>query len=101
MTGQEISPFEGLTGATRLGLARAAIRTRESGTTLSAWRLAARAVEGEGAIVQVEIPGRGTCSTCYRGEGIFLGWPQPRLAAAYRRLLPAASDPEPDPGQLG
>ena len=69
------------------------IRMRESGITLSAWRLAITCDEGTGAIVLVETPGGGSL---FRGEGLFLGWSQERLEAAYRRLLPGGGDPEPD-----
>ena len=49
-------------------------------------------------IFLVETPGGGSL---FRGDGVCLGWPQGRLEAAYRRLLPGGSDPEPDPGQAG
>jgi hypothetical protein len=39
--------------------------------------------------------------TFYRGEGVFLGWDQDRLAAAYRALLPEPAAPEPESPQLG
>ena len=37
----------------------------------------------------------------YRGEGVFLGWPQERLEAAYRALLPPSEGPGDDHLQLG
>ena len=36
-----------------------------------------------------------------RGEGLFLGWDQARLAATYAELLPKGGRSEPDPGQFG
>jgi hypothetical protein len=90
--------FEGLERAAGPALTRIQIRTRENAATVSAWRLAVGSAEGEGAILQLEIPGRGTH---YRGEGVCLGWPQSKLALAYVRLRPQAGAPDPDPGQLG
>lgn len=97
-TETEPDPLEGLTDAAGAGLTRVAIRTRESGSTLSAWRLSVSTMQGEGAIVLVETPGGGAL---FRGEGVCLGWPQRRLEAAYQRLSPAGGGPEPDAGQLG
>lgn len=94
----EIDPLEGLTDVAAGALERVAIRTRESGLTLAAWRLAASSAQGEGTIFLVETPGGGAL---FRGDGVFLGWPQPRLEAAYRRLQPGGGEPEPDAGQLG
>jgi hypothetical protein len=81
----------------RARLERIAIRTRESGVTLAAWRLGISPDRGAGAITLVEIGS----SSVYRGDGAFLGWSQARLEAEYRRLLPQGSGPEPDPGQFG
>lgn len=78
-------------------LDRVPIRTRESPTTRSAWRLRTATPAGEGAIVRVD----GEREPLFRGEGAFLGWPQDRLAAEYARLLPKERDPAPDPGQFG
>ena len=94
----EPDPLEGLSDATGATLDRVAIRTRESGLTFSAWRLGVSWAQGEGVIFLVETPGGGTL---YRGDGVCLGWPQQRLEAAYRLLLPGGSDPEPDAGQAG
>jgi len=76
-------------------LERVAIRTRESGTTLAAWKLAPEGFAG--AITLVEIAGR----SIYRGEGSFLGANQAALEAEYRRLLPKPPDPMPDSVQFG
>ena len=94
----EVDPLEGLTGVTGGALERIAIRMRESGVTLSAWRLGVSTAEGQGAIFLVETPGGGTL---FRGDGVCLGWPQQRLESAYRLLLPGTVDAEPDAGQLG
>lgn len=81
-----------------MGLERFRIHTRESGATLSAWRLAVSTDDGEGSIFLVEIsPDR----VIYRGEGVFLGWPQGRLEAAYGALLPRPNEPDFDFQQLG
>ena len=88
----------GLTDVIAEPLERHAIRTREGASTLSAWRLAATSAQGWGAIVHVEItPGLST----FRGEGVFLGWNQERLAAAYRALLPEPAGADPETLQLG
>lgn len=94
----EPDPLEGLSDAAGATLDRVAIRTRENTLTFSAWRLGVSSAQGEGVIFLVETPGGGTL---YRGDGVCLGWPQQRLEAAYRLLLPGGSDPEPDPGQAG
>ncbi len=75
----------GLTNPKTLGLERFLIRLREGATTQSAWRLSVTCDEGQGAIIAVEIPPE---VVFYRGDGIFLGWTQDRMAAAYQALLP-------------
>ena len=84
--------------AARLGLERVLIRMRENAITSSAWRLALRTADGEGTISRIDAP---SGATLYRGDGIFLGWPQAELGAEYARWLPAPSSPEPDAGQFG
>jgi hypothetical protein len=96
--GSEPDPLEGFTEVACAALERIAIRTRESGLTLSAWRLGVSTAQGEGVILLVETPGGGAL---FRGDGVCLGWPQQRLEAVYRRLLPDGGDPEPNVGQLG
>ena len=97
--GTEPAPaLEGLSGVRFVSLERVPIRMRESGATLSAWRLAAAADRGEGAIVAVE----GAEAGHWRGEGVFLGWSAEKLAAAYAALLPAKDDEPPfELNQLG
>jgi hypothetical protein len=95
---RESDLLAGLTDVVSLGLARCAIRTRESRATLSAWRLTISSTESAGTIDLVET---GEGNAFYRGAGVFLGWPQAGLASAYRRLRPEGTGPEPDPGQFG
>jgi hypothetical protein len=76
---------------------RVAIRLRESSVTLSAWRMAATAPEGAGALVRVETPG----GSLFRGEGWFLGWTQEALSAAWAELLPPSESDALDLPQLG
>jgi len=95
---KEPSPLDGLTNPRAIALERFPICTRESSATLSAWRLAISTDDGDGAIYLVEIsPDR----SLFRGEGIFLGWPQQRLEPVYRELLPTDEEPPLEPPQLG
>ena len=87
MPDERPEPVPGLTRARAASLERFPVRTRESSVTLSAWRLSVEFAEGPGAIVLAEVsPEEGV----FRGEGIFLGWPQERLAQAYTALRPEA-----------
>jgi hypothetical protein len=81
-----------------LSIERVAIRTRESITTRSAWKLQAVSDEGEGTISLIEIS---PTVSLYRGEGVFLGWPSGRLEGAYRSLLPRTEGSEFELPQLG
>ena len=74
------------------------IRTRGGVTTQSAWRLSVTCGEGEGAIVFIEI---GPDEAFYRGDGVFLGWTQEQMAAAYMALLPKSEEPPFEIPQLG
>jgi len=68
---------------------RVHIRTRESGSTLAAWRVSLRVPQG--SIVLAESGG----SSWYRGEGALLGTSQERLAALWKAALSSVdSDPE-------
>jgi hypothetical protein len=89
---EEIVP--GLRNPRVLALDRFLIRLRDGSATQSAWRLSVESDEGQGAIILVEASPE---ETFYRGEGVFLGWPQDRLASAYRALLPK---PEADGFQI-
>jgi hypothetical protein len=92
------TPVPGLTNARGLSLDRMPIRTRESGATLSGWRLSAGSDEGEGAIVLVE---SGAGEIRYRGEGVFLGWTAEQLRGAYEALRPRADESAFETLQLG
>jgi len=76
---------------------RVILRIRGAGVTVSGWRISVEAPRGPGSIVLAE---QGT-QKYYRGEGVFLGWPQERLEAAYRALLPPPEGPGDDHPQLG
>ncbi|GAC1535967.1 MAG: hypothetical protein NVS2B9_01520 [Myxococcales bacterium] len=76
--------LEGLTGVTRKHLGRSAVRLRESKQTLSAWRLETSSAQGDGAIVLIDLLPPSQVS--YRGEGVYLGWPQEKLATIWRAL---------------
>ncbi len=86
MTGPAGTIVEGLTNPRGLALDRFPIRSREASVTLSAWRLTVGADEGAGTIALVEL---GPGAAAYRGDGIFLGWTQDRLAGAYAALRPS------------
>jgi hypothetical protein len=88
----------GLTNPRILSLDRFPIRTREGTATLSAWRLCVAGEEGEGAIVRVDAS---ASERFHRGEGVFLGWPEDRLAAAYDLLRPVSEEPGFEIHQLG
>ncbi len=97
-TGQPPELVPGLTNPRTLSLERFLIRTRTGSATQSAWRLSVACEEGQGAIVFVEaLPGE----SFYRGDGIFLGWPQDRMESAYRALLPKSEESSFELHQLG
>jgi hypothetical protein len=70
-------------GMVMRSLERTPIHKRESGATLSAWRMVIDCEQGRGTITLVD-------NTAWRGDGAFLGWGQKELAAAYQAL--AVSD---------
>jgi hypothetical protein len=74
-----------------------AIRLRESGTTLSAWKLVVAAPEGSGAMVRVDTP----TGPLFRGEGWFLGWAQEAMATAWAELVPRPETETLELPQLG
>ncbi|HEX9147740.1 MAG TPA: hypothetical protein VF958_01135 [Thermoanaerobaculia bacterium] len=96
--GVALPPVPGLTNSRTVLLRRAPIRTRESGVTLSGWRLSVESDEGEGAIVLVEAA---TGEPWYRGEGVFLGWSPEALKTAYEALRPRPDEPAFEIQQLG
>ena len=71
---------------------RVHIRTRESGVTLSAWRVLLDC----GAIVLIDLGGR----IFYRAEGELLGASQEKLAGLWLAALPPDEPPQDFP-QLG
>lgn len=76
----------------RRSLERATILLR-GGRREPAWRLTADNATGSGAITLID--------DAYRGEGIYSGWTQERLAAEYARLNPAPDEPAFEVPQLG
>jgi len=88
----------GLRNPRVLALDRFLIRLRDGSATQSAWRLSVESEEGQGAIILVEVS---PAETFYRGEGVFLGWPQDRIGSAYRALLPKPEADGFDMQQLG
>jgi hypothetical protein len=76
--------IEGLGEVTATEPSRTPLRMRGAGVTTAGWRIAVQAPRGTGSIVLAEH----AAERFYRGEGVFLGWPQERLEAAYRALLP-------------
>jgi hypothetical protein len=91
-------PVPGLTNPRTLSLERSPIRVRESSSTRSAWRLAVESGEGAGSITLVDTA---SGAEIYRGDGVFLGWPQERLAAAYEALRPKPERETFETQQLG
>ncbi len=96
MAAPELVP--GLTDPRGIELERIPIRTRDLPLTRSAWRLTVAALEGQGSITRVE---PSVEEVLYRGEGIFLGWPQERLAQAYGALAPRDESSPAEFQQLG
>ena len=85
-------------GAVKRDLHRIAIRTRENDVTRAAWRLEVDSEVGSGSITLVDLPGE----SLHRGDGIFLGWSQEGLAAAYAALnTPPDDEPVFELQQLG
>jgi len=76
---------------------RVILRMRGAAVTVSGWRIGAETPRGPGTIVLAEQAGQ----KFYRGEGVFLGWSQERLEAAYLALLPPSQGPGDDHLQLG
>jgi hypothetical protein len=79
-------------------LERVPVRARDSHVTVSAWRVLVDSDTGSGGIVLLELS---SGEHYYRGEGVFLGWPQEKLASTYRALLPEQPASETQTLQLG
>ena len=75
-------------------LERTPIRMRESGVTLSAWRMTIQTNAGMGTITLLD-------SGSYRGEGPFMGWPQQQMRELYTRLATQGDPPQNDLQQWG
>ena len=88
----------GLTRPRRVGLERFPVRTREGVVTVSGWRMTVAAEEGEGTITRVDLS---SGAVIHRGEGVFLGWNEERLAAGYAALMPVDEPDSPSMPQLG
>jgi hypothetical protein len=73
----------GLTGVVAKQLERVSVRCRANAVTGSAWRLEVACDQGPGGIVLVDVAPR---ESCFRGDGVFLGWSQTQLAEAYEAL---------------
>jgi hypothetical protein len=95
---EQATALSGLTSLHAGPRERVPIRTRASGVTTSAWRLEIAADQGTGAIVIIEVSPQ---ESHYRGEGLFLGWTQERLAAVHDALWPRSDEPGFDLPQLG
>ncbi len=78
-------------------LERMPTRVREIGTTVSAWKMTVDSEHGVGTITLIDSSGR----PFYRGDGIFLGWPQDKLADEYQRLNKPPDEPKFELQQLG
>jgi hypothetical protein len=78
--------IEGLGEVTATEPARVPLRMRGDAVTISGWRINVQAPRGSGSIVLAE---HGV-QRFFRGDGVFLGWTQERLEAAYRAVLPPA-----------
>jgi len=92
-------PLEGILVSSHR-VERIAVRARDAGHTFSAWVLRVETAHGPGTIARVE-PSPDV--THWRGDGVFLGWPSERLAAAWEALREKEPEPEagPDFPQLG
>jgi len=89
--------IEGLGEVTAGAPARVPLRMRGAAVTMSGWRISVEASRGAGSIVVAEHgPQR-----FYRGDGVFLGWTQERLEAAYRAVLPPPEGSSDEHLQLG
>jgi hypothetical protein len=94
----EPAVFQGLPNPRSLGLERSPIRVREVSVTLSAWRLTIASEQGDGTITLVELSPE---NALFRGDGVFLGWSQDRLASVFEALAPRDEAGAPETQQLG
>ena len=82
---RKLSYLVGLRGVIPEVPERVSIRTRANDLPLHAWKVQIASEQGSGALLRLQIPRQGIH---YRGDGVFLGWSQERLAAAYLTLHP-------------
>jgi len=94
---EEPREIGGLKGIVSTPPERVPARWRDSAVTCSAWRMEIRSDRGAGSIAMVEIS---PIETYFRGDGVFLGWPQKDLAMVYQQLLPDGP-PDMEYPQLG
>ena len=84
-TRRKLSYLVGLSGVIPELPERVSIRTRANDLPLHAWRVQIASEQGWGALLRLQIPRQGIH---FRGDGVFLGWSQERLAATYQTLHP-------------
>jgi hypothetical protein len=89
--------IEGFGEVTATVPARTPLRLRGASVTTSGWRISVETPRGPGNIVLAEQGAQ----RFYRGDGVFLGWPQERLEAAWGALLPPPEGSSGDHLQLG
>lgn len=95
----EAVDLEGLTGLSRTQLHRVPLRLREQQITLSGWRLETTSAQGAGALLLVDLAAG---VRAFRGEGVYLGWEQPRMEKVWAALAGVEStEPLFEPLQLG
>jgi len=90
----EESAVKQVNGLMMRSLERTPIRTRDSGATVSAWRMVIDSPQGRGTITFID-------GTAYRGDGAFLGRTQEQLAELYRQFIVQSDDPQPEIQQWG
>lgn len=87
MNGAPLDQGFGLTHLVVRPLERVLVRSRGGDVTGSAWRLAVACDQGAGGIVLIDVSRE---ESWFRGDGVFLGWSQARLAEAYNALTEPA-----------
>jgi uncharacterized damage-inducible protein DinB len=90
-------PTERPAGTAVRSLQRTPIRMREMGATVSAWQMIVDSANGSGTITLIDVSDQ----PLYRGDGVYFGWPQEKLAAEYQRLNTPPDEPAFEVAQLG
>jgi uncharacterized damage-inducible protein DinB len=93
----EKNPTERPAGTAVRSLQRTPIRMREMGATVSAWQMIVDSANGSGTITLIDVGDQ----PLYRGDGVYFGWPQEKLAAEYQRLNTPPDEPAFEVAQLG